>query len=80
MILGLMQMLNYLLSHSQREELHNNAVEVISQKRNLMEKEGKKCIEFHTTKRDGREIHLIMDYEAFKKLPKYKLEMIQDLF
>ena len=47
---------------------------------NLMEKEGKKCIGFHTTKRDGREIHLIMDYEAFKNLPKYKLKMIQDLF
>lgn len=73
-------MLNYLLSYSQRAELHEEALKAIAEKRVSMEQENKKCLEFQGVKKDGREVHLVIDYEAFKKLPKYKLKMIQDLF
>lgn len=45
----------------------------IETKRNCFEAQGKKYVEFHTTKRDGCGFHMIIEQGAFKKLSQKKI-------
>lgn len=51
----------------------------IKTKKNYFESKGENCVEIHVTKRDGCKFHLIMEQEAFKKLPQKKLKMLKNI-
>ena len=48
-------------------------------RKRAFDREGKKYVEFHTTKKDGCGFHMIMEQRAFKKLSQKKLQMLKNI-
>lgn len=48
-------------------------------KKRAFDKDGKRYVEFHATKRDGCGFHMIIEQGAFKKLSQKKLQMLKNI-